>query len=298
MTDNFSPVVLGIGEVLWDIFPEGKQFGGAPANFAYHANALGATGLVISAVGEDELGNEILERLESLGLSSRYIVRDAHHPTGTVTVEVDADGKPYYVIHEEVAWDYLPPQPLLNEPLETANALCFGSLAQRSPVSRATIRDLIRVATDDCLRVFDVNLRQHFYNRDTICRGLEACHVMKLSDEELPEVARLASIEAEGEKALEAIVDHYQLDLAVMTRGGSGSLLISPEEQSDHPGTPAKVIDTVGAGDSFTATVVMGMLAGWELRDINDAANRVAAYVCGQPGATPELPDELTGLFR
>ena len=298
MSEEFTPVVVGLGEVLWDIYPEGKQFGGAPANFAYHAAALGAEAFVISAVGDDDLGREILGRLQSLGQSTRYIHIDSRHPTGTVTVELDADGKPYYVIHEEVAWDVIPPKAIFSEPIEAARAVCFGSLAQRSPVSRATIRDLVSSTSEDCLRVFDVNLRQHFFGRDVICRGLETSHIVKLNDEELPIIAELADIDSDGEAALEALVDHYQLDLIAMTRGSRGSLLISPEERSDHPGFKATVVDTVGAGDSFTAAVTLGMLAGWELGQINDAANRVAAYVCGQPGATPKLPEELARLFQ
>jgi fructokinase len=249
-------------------------------------------------VGDDPLGHEILARLGALGQSTRYIHVDARHPTGTVTVELDADGKPYYVIHEDVAWDAIPPKPILSEPIDAAEAICFGSLAQRSPVSRATIRDLVNAAPEDCLRVFDVNLRQHYFNRDTICRGLEQAHIVKLNDEELPVVAELAGIDADGEEAIETLVDHYQLDLMAMTRGPRGALLISPEERSDHPGVEANVVDTVGAGDAFTATVTLGMLAGWELGPLSDAANRVAAYVCGQKGATPELPADLAKLFH
>ena len=299
MSDKVAPVVVGIGEVLWDMLPDGKQLGGAPANFAYHARALGADGFVISCVGDDPLGRELLDRLRNVGLAQRYVAVDGRHPTGTVDVHLDADGKPYFVIHEDVAWDYLRPNPDFGEVIGVADAVCFGSLAQRSPVSRATLGDLLTAAPDHCLRVFDVNLRQRFYSRDVILNGLLAADVAKLSDEELPVIAQLLRIPGDDERAwTERLLDEYGLQLLVLTRGAHGSVLHGPNGRSEHPGFPAKVADTVGAGDAFTAAVVMGLLRSLELETINEHANRVASYVCSQPGAMPKLPEELPALFR
>ena len=214
-------------------------------------------------------------------------------------MRLDADGKPYFVIHEGVAWDYLPPTPLFSEVIDAADAVCFGSLAQRSPVSRATIGDLVTDVPDGCLRVFDVNLRQRFYSRDVIFRGFRAADVVKLNDEELPVIAHLLKLRGDAADAqMAALLREFALRLVVLTRGPNGSVLLGPDERSDHPGYPAEVVDTVGAGDAFTAAVTMGLLHGLELGAINERANRVASYVCSQSGATPKLPEELSALFR
>ena len=299
MTARKSPVVVGVGEVLWDMFPEGKQFGGAPANFAYHARMLGADAHVVSCVGADNLGNEILRRLESLGLSRKYVAVDPDHPTGTVSVKVDNHGKPQYVIHEGVAWDYIPTMPGLVELAKRSNAVCFGSLAQRSPDSRTTIRDLLAQTPDECLRIFDINFRQHYYDAETVAVGLEAANVLKLNDEELPEVARLLDLAGKGndvneDDVLASLLDQCGLKLIALTRGSHGSTLIGPQQRSDHPATPTEIVDTVGAGDSFTAAVTMGLLHDLPLETINERANQVAAFVCSQAGATPEMPEQLT----
>ncbi len=290
-----KPVVVGLGEVLWDMLPGGKRFGGAPANFAYHAKALGGAAYVVSCVGADAAGEEILAELDRLGLSRQFVAVDAEHATGTVSVALDAAGKPNYVIHEGVAWDFIAPRPELLGLARRANAVCFGSLAQRSPMSRTTIRDFLAAAADDCLRVFDVNLRQHYYNADTVAVGLELADVLKLSDEEFPIIARLLGIEGDGQEILAALCRRYNLRLIALTRGADGSLLWTPAGSSLHPGFPAKVADTVGAGDAFTAAVVLGLLRHLSLDAINAMANRVAAYVCSQPGATPPMPEEIVG---
>ncbi len=299
MSDKAAPVVAGIGEALWDMLPAGKQLGGAPANFAYHARELGADGYAISCVGDDPLGRELLEQFADLGLSRRYIATDPHHPTGSVDIRLDADGKPYFVIHEGVAWDYLPPRRLFSEVIEAADAVCFGSLAQRSPVSRATIGDLVAGVPEGCLRVFDVNLRQRFYSRDVIFRSLQAADVVKLNDEELPVIARLLKLPGDdADTQMAALLREFALRLLVLTLGAHGSLLLGLDGRSEHPGFPADVADTVGAGDAFTASVTMGLLRGLGLDAINEHANRVASYVCSQSGATPALPEELRALFR
>jgi fructokinase len=299
MSDRERPVVVGMGEVLWDMLPGGKKMGGAPANFAYHARAIGADSYAISCVGDDPLGQELLDRFVQLGLSRRYVAVDRHHPTGTVDVHLDADGKPYFVIHEEVAWDYMPPNPLFHEVIDVADAVCFGSLAQRSPVSRATIGELLGAVPDTCYCIFDVNLRQRFYSRDVIFCGLKAADVLKLNDDELPVIAELLKLPGQDDDAwMSALLSGFDLELLVLTRGSHGSVLLGPTGRSEHDGFPAEVADTVGAGDAFTATVAMGLLRGLELDAINEHANRVASFVCGQSGATPELPDELTTPLR
>lgn len=288
-----NPVVVGLGEVLWDILPTGRQFGGAPANFAYHAKAMGAETYVVSCIGGDPLGDEILKRLEAIELSCEYVAVDAQHPTGTVSIELDNDGKPTYVIHENVAWDFIPARPELQNLAARADCVCFGSLAQRSAVSRTTIRDFVTATRDDCLRIFDVNLRQHYFNIDTIAPGLSWATVLKLNDEELPVLAELLSIEGSATEMLAAFCRRFNLDLIALTKGGQGSLLFTLDAHSIQPGLPVEIADTVGAGDAFTAALALGLLAGLPLDTIAANANRVAAYVCSRHGATPSLPQEL-----
>ncbi len=299
MSDRAKPVVIGVGEVLWDMLPAGKQLGGAPANFAYHARALGADGFVVSCVGDDPLGHELLKWLSEAGLPQRYVAVDGRHPTGTVDVHLDADGKPYFVIHEDAAWDFLRPRAALDELFDVADVVCFGSLAQRSPVSRAAIRDLLAAVPDGCLCVFDVNLRQRFYNRDVILHGLQAAHVVKLNDEELPEIARLLKIAGDDTDTwMAGMQREFGLLLVALTRGAHGSVLLSTHGRSEHAGFPTNIVDTVGAGDAFTAAVALGVLRGLDLDAINACANRVASFVCGQSGAMPPLPAQLAAMFR
>jgi fructokinase len=295
---NVPPVIVGVGEVLWDLLPAGKQLGGAPANFAYHAAALGARGVVVSRVGDDALGREVLERLQALGLDTAHVTTDPRHPTGTVEVRLDAHGVAEYVIHERVAWDYIPATPLLLDLAARADAVCYGTLAQRSTESRQTIRHFLAATRPDgCLRVFDINLRQQYYSAALVRDLLPLSHILKLNDEELPVVARLLSVAGAGTNVLRQLLrDHPNLRLIALTRGGRGSVLVTQRgEEYDHGGFPADVVDTVGAGDAFTAALVTGLLHPSRpgLVEINAFANRVAAFVCSQPGATPRMPPEL-----
>jgi len=290
---NHRPTIVGLGEVLWDLLPEGKQFGGAPANFAYHAKAMGADAHVVSAVGDDELGREILGRLDRLGLGRDCVAVDAEHPTGTVSVALDEHGKPDFTIHTGVAWDFIPDMPGLVELAGRTDAVCFGSLAQRSDVSRATIRRFLDATGDGCLRVFDINLRQHYFNAEVIAESLGRADVLKLNDDELPVVAELLSLPADEGRFMDAVLRQHELTLVALTKGANGSVLRSRDGTSAVPGTRVNVADTVGAGDAFTAAVVMGLLAGRELDAIHNRANDVAAYVCTRPGATPDLPEHL-----
>jgi fructokinase len=288
--ENRPLVFVGIGEVLWDLLPGGRQFGGAPANFAYHAKALGADAQVVSCVGRDDLGDEILTHLDRLGLGHDYVSVNADHPTGTVSVQLDTARKPEYVIHEQVAWDYLELLPQSLGLAARADAVCFGSLAQRFSVSRVAIREFLAATGPECLRVFDINLRQHYYNVDTIAVGLESADVLKLNDEELPTIAGLLSIRGTTEELLGTLCRRYNLKLIALTEGERGSLLFTTTTQSRHGGHRTEVVDSVGAGDAFTAVLAFGLLSGASLDAINEQANRVASFVCSRAGATPEMP--------
>jgi fructokinase len=288
--------VVGLGEILWDLLPAGRQLGGAPANFAYHAQALGGAGVVVSCVGADDAGREILRRLEKRGLATRYIATDPDHPTGTVSVALDVRGNPDFTIHEGVAWDFLPRAPELLELAARADAVCYGSLAQRSSVTRETIRAFLEATRPECLRVFDVNLRQRFFSEGIVRASLDRADVLKLNEEELPVVAELLGVEGTETEMLDVLLDRFSLRAVALTRGERGSLLRRPGETAEHPGFQREEIaDTVGAGDAFTAAMVMGLLQERDLWAVCEGANRLAAYVCSQPGAMPAVPPELTG---
>lgn len=288
--------VLGIGELLWDVFPTGKRLGGAPVNFASLCSQLGADSYPVSCVGRDQLGEEIRCELDGLGVNQSLIVEDPGHPTGTVEVTLDAAGKPSYLICRDVAWDFIPWTPRLQALAAEANAVCFGSLAQRNEASRTTIMATLDAVPPDSIRIFDINLRQSFYSKEIISQSLERANVLKLSDEELPVLARLFGLQGTVPGQLEEIRNRFALSLVAYTRGAKGSVLTSREGVFEHDGIPARVIDSVGAGDSFTATLCMGLLNKKSLVAINEQANRVAAFVCSQSGAIPRLPPELVHL--
>ncbi len=292
--DDSRPLIVGLGEVLWDMLPGGRQLGGAPANVAFHANGLGGRGAVVSCVGDDELGREIRRLLAEAGLDDRAVGVDPDRPTGTVTVELDAGGKPTFTIHENVAWDAIPFDDVLAELMARADAVCFGSLAQRSETSRATIRRALQATKPGCLRICDVNLRQSYYSRDVLVESFRAADVLKLNDEELPVVARLLALSAaDDESAMRELLQQFDLRLVILTSGPAGSVLMSPQQTSRRPASQVDVVDSVGAGDAFTAAAAMGLLGGADLATIHDRAEQVAGYVCTQPGATPALPERL-----
>jgi fructokinase len=295
-----KPVAIGLGEVLWDLFPSGKQLGGAPANFAYHAQQLGAASSVVSAVGRDGPGEEILRRLSDLRLDASHITVDTAHPTGTVTVELDAAGVPSYVIHEDVAWDFLPVTPAVLKLAGRADVVGFGSLAQRSPATRRSIRRILASTGPNCLRLFDINLRQHYYGEEVVRESLALTSALKLNDQEVPVVAKLLGLSTDEGEAVGALLQRFQhLNVVAVTRGERGSSLYTLDAADHHGGYAAETVDTVGAGDAFTAALATGLLRREPLHRINDAANRVASYVCTQHGATPALPRELVeGLWR
>ena len=285
-------LVVGLGEVLWDLFPEGKQLGGAPANFAYITNLLGDRGIVASRIGNDALGDEIQQRLRTLGLELSYLQSDSAHPTGTVRVRVDPEGQPKFEITELVAWDFLEWTPAWESLAQQADAVCFGSLAQRSPASRETIHKFLGAARQGAARIFDVNLRQAYYSAKVLSESLRLADIVKLNDEELPHVVELLGIPHHGEQSsAERLRFAYGLKLVCVTRGAQGSLLVSESERHEHPGVRVKVADTVGAGDAFTAGLVHHFLRGGSLAAMNEAANRLGAWVASRVGATPS-PDD------
>jgi fructokinase len=287
---NAKRTIVGLGELLWDLLPSGKQLGGAPANFAYITNLLGDVGVSASRVGRDSLGDEALQRLAQLGLSAAAVQLDPIHPTGTAKVEIDSTGQPRFDISEPVAWDFLKWTSSWRELAKAADAVCFGSLAQRSPQSRSTIRKFLQASRPEALRIFDVNLRQNFYSAPILAESMELATIVKLNHEELPRIMDLFEHENRGEKeSASRLLSSHDLKLVCVTRGSDGSLLISPDECSEHPGFKVKVTDTVGAGDAFTAALVHGYLRGSSLAQINETANGVGAWVASQPGATPAV---------
>jgi fructokinase len=286
-------VIVGLGEVLWDLFPEGKRMGGAPANFAYITSLLGNRGIAASRVGQDDLGQEVMDRLTDLGLEATFLQQDADRPTGTVRVKVDEQGQPCFEISQSVAWDFLEWTPQWNALALQADAVCFGSLAQRSPQSRTTIRSFLQATRPQCLRVFDVNLRQNFYSIEVLSASMQAASIVKLNHEELPKIMRLLVSDevfagaGSEEFAARRLADLYRLQLVCVTRGNHGSLLVRGKVCDAHPGFRVKVADTVGAGDAFTAALVTEYLRGASLAEMNETANQIGAWVASESGATP-----------
>jgi fructokinase len=283
--------IIGIGEFLWDLFPEGEQLGGAPANFAYITSLLGDSGIVASRIGDDHRGVRAREKLQKWGLDSSTLQQDSLHPTGTVQVQVDSHGNPKYEIALPVAWDFLEITAAWRDLATRADAVCFGTLAQRSMHSRRTILEFLRLTSPQSARVFDVNLRQSFYNAEIIRESLAHANVLKLNHEELPIVAALLGSSFESEpQAAQWLRRHFSLRLVCLTRGVSGSLLVAENALHEHRGFKVSIADTVGAGDAFTAALVHHLLRGSSLSAMNEAANRAGSWVASQVGATP-APD-------
>jgi len=288
-----KPIVVGLGEILWDMLPGGKQLGGAPANFAYHAALLGAEASIVSSVGSDDLGAEILDQLKALNLKTDYICSDPDHPTGTVTVKLDRQGHPDYTIHRNVAWDFIPFSNAMEELAKKAEAVCFGSLAQRAEVSGSSVIAFLENTRHECLKILDINLRQAFYDENIIRRSLGLANILKLNDDEIRIVAGMLSLNGDEQEVIRQLMDRFSLKLVALTRGEKGSLLVSREDESFYLAEPVEVEDTVGAGDSFTAALTMGLLKGIPIREIHRHAAELSAYVCTRKGATPEVPGDL-----
>lgn len=286
--------VVGLGEALWDVLPEGKKLGGAPANFAYHAGQfLGQENtLAVSALGEDRLADETIESLKEHGLS--YLMPRVPYPTGTVQVTLDDQGIPSYDIKENVAWDNIPQSEEIMDVARNCRAVCFGSLAQRNVVSRETIHRFLDNTPNDCMKIFDINLRQNFYNKEIIMESLQRCNVLKINDEELVLIGRMFGYPGlDMENKCWLILGKYNLDMLVLTCGTNGSYVFTPGQMSVQETPVVEVADTVGAGDSFTGSFCAAILSGKSVAEAHKLAVSVSAYVCTQNGAMPVLPEEL-----
>jgi len=287
-----SDIIVGIGEILWDVFPQGKVLGGAPANFAYHVSQFGLNGYAISAIGKDDLGNEILKVLDEKKLST--YIEEVDFPTGTVQVTLTGEGIPQYEICEGVAWDNIPFTKEIELLAQRTKTVCFGSLAQRSPVSHATINQFLDAVPADAMKIFDINLRQHFYSRDLIYESLKKCNVLKINDDEVVLVAGMFGLGDKSEVEIaKLMMQLYQLDIVVLTKGINGSYVFTPDHTSFLPTPRVEVADTVGAGDSFTAGFVASLIKGKSITEAHQKAVEISAFVCTQHGAMPVLPDSL-----
>ena len=284
--------VVGLGEALWDVLPDGKKLGGAPANFAYHVGQFGMKSVAISALGEDKLAEETVAALEEKKLN--YLMPRVPYPTGTVQVELDDDGVPTYDIRENVAWDNIPFTPEVEDVARHCRAVCFGSLAQRNVVSRDTINRFLDATPDDCLKIFDINLRQNFYTKEVIQESVRRCNVLKINDEELVLIGRLFGYPGlDISNKCWLILGKYNLDMLVLTCGVNGSYVFTPGGMSYQETPHVAVADTVGAGDSFTGTFCAAILRGLPVKEAHRLAVQVSAYVCTQNGAMPVLPDSI-----
>ena len=286
--------IVGLGEALWDVLPEGKKLGGAPANFAYHAAQFGLDTIAISALGEDKLAVETIDALKEHNLN--YLMPRVPYPTGTVQVTLTGDGIPTYDIKENVAWDNIPLTDEMLEIAKNARAVCFGSLAQRNVVSRENIHKFLDATPDDCVKIFDINLRQQFYTKEVIKESLKRCNILKINDEELVLIGRMFGYPGlDIENKCWLILGKYNLDMLVLTCGTNGSYVFTPGQMSFQETPKVEVADTVGAGDSFTGSFVGSILNGKPVPEAHKTAVQVSAFVCTQNGAMPIVPDRLKG---
>ncbi len=286
--------VVGIGEALWDVLPEGKKLGGAPANFAYHVSQFGLQSRVVSAIGEDKLGNEILDNFQGKGLHT--LIEKVEYPTGTVQVQLDNEGVPCYDIKENVAWDNIPFTDKLKQLAQKTCAVCYGSLAQRNVVSRETINAFLDAMPEGKgqYKIFDINLRQGFYTKEIICNSMQRCNILKINDEELVTVSRMFGYPGiDLQDKCWILLAKYKLEMLILTCGVNGSYVFTPGSVSFVETPKVEVADTVGAGDSFTAAFVSAILKGKPVNEAHQLAVNVSAYVCTQNGAMPELPENL-----
>ena len=281
---NHKPIVVGVGELLWDMLPSGKRAGGAPVNFVYHATQLGAEGYAISAIGKDDYGTEILQELNKAGIRHQLSFTD--YPTGNVLVSLK-DGSPEYTIVENVAWDHIPLTQGSMDLVKKADCICFGSLALRHADSRKTIEALLDAAPKEALRFFDINLRQHYYSKELIEKQLRRANIFKFNDDEILVLREMFSLQGTDDEVCRSLLERFDLRYVVFTAGDKFSAVYAAEEKSFFPTPRVQVVDTVGAGDSFSGALVYHLLVGKSLREAHEAAVKVAAFVCTQSGAWP-----------
>ena len=286
-----KPKIVGIGELLWDVLPAGRRLGGAPVNFAFYAQEQGAEACIVSAVGQDASGDELLGGIAALGLGVRAVQRNAH-PTSTVEVTLDAAGVPAYRIREQVAWDYIERTAEADAAVAGAAVVCWGSLAQRNAVSRRTILALVDAAPVGCLRLFDINLRLNYYDERIVRDSLERADILKLNEDELPVEARFFGLEGAAERVVAQLVERFSLRYVVFTEGGRGSRVTAADGRTSYLATPrVEVADTVGAGDAFTATFAASLMQGLPMEECHRRAVAVAAFVCTRHGAIAPLSE-------
>jgi len=288
-------IVVGLGEILWDVFPGRKVLGGAPANFAYHISQLGYNGFVVSAVGKDSLGEEIYSALEQKKLN--YLIEETDYPTGTVQVTLDSGGMPRYEISENVAWDNIPFTTEILNLAKMTRVVSFGTLAQRSKKSGGTVKKFLASMPQDSFRIFDINLRQHFYNKDIIHDSLMISNILKINDEEIAAVADLYEWEGDERQICEKLFAGYELEIIILTKGTNGSFIFTPDQVIFSPTPEVRVVDTVGAGDAFTAAFMAAYLQGAGVGGAHRLAVEVSAYVCQHQGAMPELAKQYRNMF-
>ena len=283
--------IVGLGEALWDCLPEGSKLGGAPANFAYHMSQFGYESLAVSALGKDRLGDETIKTFKKNHLS--FLMPRVDYPTGTVQVELDDDGIPTYEIKTGVAWDNIPYTNEIEKAAKECRAVCFGSLAQRSDVSRQTINSFLDSTPEKCLKIFDINLRQNFYTKEVIQESMRKCNILKINDEELVVIGRLFGYPGlDIENKCWLLMGKYHLDMLILTCGVNGSYVFVSQKVSFKETPKVKIADTVGAGDSFTACFLADILAGKSVEEAHELAVEVSAYVCTQEGAMPDIPEK------
>ena len=290
-------MIVGLGEVLWDVLPEGKKLGGAPANFAYHAGQYGFDAMAVSAIGHDELGKETIEALDSKKL--KYLMPVVDYPTGRVQVSLDEAGVPTYDIKEDVAWDNIPLTDEMWNVAKECQAVCFGSLAQRSEVSRETIQKFVKATSEDCMRIFDINLRGSYYTKDIIQESLKLCNILKINDEELVQIGRMFGYPGlDISNKCWLILGKYNLKMLILTCGINGSYVFTPGNVSFQPIPKVEVADTVGAGDSFSGTFCAAILHGLPVKEAHKLAVEASAFVCTQHGAMPKVPEAFKEKMR
>lgn len=285
-------LVVGLGEVLWDMLPEGRKIGGAPVNFAYHAGQFGIDTMAVSAIGNDKLGEDTIAEMNGKHLN--HIFPSVPYPTGSVQVKLDEKGVPAYDIKENVAWDNIPFTNEIESVARSCRAVCFGSLAQRNAVSRNTIRKFIESTPSGCIRIFDINLRQNFYTSNVIHDSLELCNILKINDEEIMLVSRMFNYDSSNiENVCRTIMEDFSLEMVILTCGTKGSYIFTKDDVSFMPTPKVNVADTVGAGDSFTGSFCAAILRGLPVAEAHKKAVEVSAYVCTQNGAMPEIPESM-----